>query len=227
MSAAAKQNLKIVEPDPVDPLRMEISVSITDRSARQEAVAEARRVVDRIKSLVEKAEAKKSLATIKTSYEREEHVAFLAEAAKSRPPETVPLTPGRRALAEAVEEAAAAQAALEIALSNRTKADEALAVAATKVDASINALFARDLSKRIAAAQRAHDEFMAQASVLDEVAPDHGDLSEETARKLRMLRREAENLQFFDHDLAFGPARAWKAARAALRDDCNAPLPSD
>jgi len=86
------------------------------------------------------------------------------------------LTPGRRAVAEAAEEVSAAQAALEIAQSNRAKADADLAGATSAVDAAINALFARDLLKRIDEAKKLHDTFMAQALVLDEVAPDHGGL---------------------------------------------------
>jgi hypothetical protein len=185
--SAAKQNLKIVDPDPVDPLRMEISIAIADRSARLEAVSEARRVVDRIKAMLEKAESKKSLASVKAEDERLAHIEFLAETAKSRPPESAPLSPARRALADACEELAAAQAAFEIAQSNRAKADADLALAVQKVDAAINALFARDLSKRIAAAQRSHDEFMAQALVFDEVAPDSANLPEATARELRLM----------------------------------------
>jgi hypothetical protein len=177
---------------------MEISIAIADRSARLEAVSEARRVVDRIKAMLEKAESKKSLASVKAEDERLAHIEFLAETAKSRPPESAPLSPARRALADACEELAAAQAAFEIAQSNRAKADADLALAVQKVDAAINALFARDLSKRIAAAQRSHDEFMAQALVLDEVAPDSANLPEATARELRLMRLEAENLLHYD-----------------------------
>jgi hypothetical protein len=52
------------------------------------------------------------------------------------------------------------------AQSKRSEADAALAVAAQKVEQAISNVMCRDLSKRIAAAERAHDEFMAASLVL-------------------------------------------------------------
>lgn len=103
--------------------------------------------------------------------------------------------------------------------------DAALALAAQKVDAAINALFARDLSKRIDEAKKLHDAFMAASLVLDEIAPDVADLPEEIARERRMLRQARENLLHYDAKDVHGRASAWKAARKALHEDCNALLP--
>lgn len=221
-----QQALKVVEDiDPIDPLRTEISVAIADRSARQEDVTSARKTVDRLTAVIEKGESKRSLARVKAEEERSEHIAFLAETAKSRAPETVPLSPARKALAEVTEEAAAAQAALDVAQSRRAEADAALAAATTKVGTAISNLMAHDLQQRIAAAKRAQDEFIARVLILDEIAPDETQLPQDISPSLRLLRLAQQNLLPFDHDVAFGPARAWKDARKSLQTDCNAALP--
>ena len=219
--------LTVVEDvDPVDPLRLELSAAIADRSARQEDVTSARQAVDRLKALVEKAEGKRSSASVAVEFEREDFIGYLNETAKSRAPESMPLSPARRDLALATEEAATAKAAFEIAQSRRSKADAELAAAAAKVEKAISALLAKDLPKRIEDAEKLHDQFMAASSILDEIVKSNeAALPEDVARRLRILRLEGQSLQFFDHELAFGPARAWVAARKALRDDCNTALP--
>ena len=214
----------IFEADPVDPLRAELSASIADRAARREDVAEARQVVARLTSAVEKAEAKRSIASVRADFERADLVEHMLEAAKNRAVETQPFSTVRRDLALASEEVSAVQAALDLAQSRRSQADAVLAEASVKVERAISALFGKDLARRIEDAEQLHDRFMSASNVIDEIVKD-ADLPEDLARRLRLMRLEAENLQFFDHDLAFGPARAWKAAREALRDDFNAPLP--
>src|SRR6476660_3676634 len=132
----SKQNLKIVEEAPaVDPLRVEISIAIADRSSRTEAVAEAKRVVERLRHVLEASQKRRSLAHVKAESEREEYVAHIVDVARQRAPETVPLSAARLALAAAVEESTAAQAAFDLASQKRLDADAALAVATTKVDA--------------------------------------------------------------------------------------------
>jgi len=151
----------------------------------------------------------------------------LAETAKSRAPESVPLSPARRALAEASEEVSAAQAAFDVASQKRSDADAALSIATQKVDNAISRLFARDLPQRIANAQRLHDEFLAQCLSLDELCPDISELPERVGGELRLLRSIRQSMSHFDYKAVYGRAQAWKAARQALRDDCNAALPSD
>jgi hypothetical protein len=114
-----------------------------------------------------------------------------------------------------------------MAQSKRSEADAALAVATQKVDNAISALFARNLPQRIADAQKAHDEFLSQALVLDEVAPDLAELPESVGSELRMLRVIRQNLSHFDYKAAYGRSQAWRAARQALQTDCNAALPPD
>jgi hypothetical protein len=95
-----------------------------------------------------------------------------------------------------------------------------------KVEQAISNLMARDLPKRIEEAERLDDRFMSASNVIDEIVKtNEADLPKDVARRLRLLRLERESLQFYDHDLVFGPCRAWEAAQKALRDDCNAPLP--
>ena len=114
-----------------------------------------------------------------------------------------------------------------IAQARRVQADAALVAASAAVEKAISNLMCCDLPKRIEEAKHAHDHFMALSSCLDEIVKDVADLPEDVARPVRQLRLARENLLHFDHEVAYGPLRAWEAVQKALRDDCNAPLPID
>ena len=231
MKSAASEKIMeagpVSEADPIDPFRAELGATIADRSAREADVAAAKQVVARLTSAVEKAEKRRSFASTKAEFECTDLVEHMVETAKNRTVESTPASSARRDLALATEEVGVAQAALELALSRRSKADEALATATVAVERSISKLICRDLLKHIKQAEKLHDAFMAASNVIDEIVKtNEAELPEEVARKLRLMRLERQNLQFFNHEEVFGPARAWEAARKALKDDANASLPT-
>jgi hypothetical protein len=95
------KNLQVVSGDapPPDPLRLELAAAIDDRAVKADAIASARKTVEHLTAVVDKAEKKASLASIRAKEERSDFVRHLADTAKSRPPETMPLSATRRAAA--------------------------------------------------------------------------------------------------------------------------------
>jgi hypothetical protein len=76
----------------VDPLRAELAAAIADRAVVQDAISSAKGAVARLTALVAKAEAKHSQASVRAEFEDAEHIEHLAETARSRAPESTPLS---------------------------------------------------------------------------------------------------------------------------------------
>jgi hypothetical protein len=111
------------------------------------------------------------------------------------------------------------------------EAEADLIAATRRIDSAISSLFASDLERRIAAAERVSDQFLRDCNVLNEITTGLEGVDERLASRLGRLKNTASDLQmsgsFYDADYVNKGAAAWKAARQALRDDCNAQLPPD
>jgi uncharacterized protein YhaN len=229
---SAKQNaLKITEEHAVDPLRQEISLCHADRAARVEAISAAKNAVARLEQVVSKLEDKLVSANIRAEAERTNYIGHVTEVARVRPVETMPLTPARKARAEIAEEASGAREALEATKARYAEAEADLIAATRRIDSAISSLFASDLERRIAAAERVSDQFLRDCNVLNEMTTGLEGVDERLTSRLGRLKNTASDLQmsgsFYDADYVNKGAAAWKAARQALRDDCNAHLPPD
>jgi hypothetical protein len=130
------------------------------------------------------------------------------------------------ARAAASEELTVAREALSLGEARRAKAEAELTETKERIETIIDKLFGRDLPRRIADTKVAHDSFLAKAKVLGETAGDLAVFPVDLAHIVRDMRENADSFAIpFDPRRVDGPVERWQAARKALRESAQAPLP--